>query len=356
MSDSTISSTPSTIGLDLGDTYTHLCMVDEHGEVIEESRFTTSVPSFTRRFEPLQPIRIAIEAGSHSPWISRLLEGFGHDVIVANPRKMRLIYLNDTKNDKVDAEYLARLGRMDPTLLSPIRHRKADTMADRAVIRSRDMLVRTRTRFISHVRSLVKFTGYRVPRASTYIFSQKARLHIPEELQETVMPILDEIERINEQISAYDRQIEKLAREKYPETELLTQVPGVGTLTALTFILTIEDPCRFQKSRHVASFLGLRPRQHASGDRQPQMRITKAGDVLCRKYLVQCAHLILGRNGRDSDLRRWGLKLAERGGKAAKKRAVVAVARKLAIMLHRLWITAEVYEPIGYTDDLKTTA
>jgi transposase len=200
---------------------------------------------------------------------------------------------------------------------------------------------------------MVKFTGHRVPTAWTKKFAVKVRLFIPEELKPALMPILDEIERINEQIRSYERQIEELARTRYPETAVLTQIPGVGLLTALTFMLTVEDPYRFSKSRQVASFLGLRPRQYDSGNRQPQMHITKAGDGLCRKYVVQCANHILGPYGKDCDLRTWGLKLAERGGKAAKKRAIVAVARKLSILMHRLWITGEVYEPIGYTPDLK---
>ena len=356
MNDFSTSSAPATIGLDLGDNHTHLCMVDEQGEVIEESRLSTTKAAYTKRFESLLPTRIAIEAGVHSAWVSRLLDTFGHQVIVANPRKLRLIYLNDTKSDRVDAEYLARLGRMDPTLLAPIQHRQADTMADRALIKSRDLLVRTRTRLINHVRSMVKTTGHRVPTATTSAFAKKARLFITAELKMTLDPMLDEIEGVTAQIKAYEEQIEELARTKYPETELLTQVPSVGVLTALTFVLTIEDPYRFQKSRHVASFIGLRPRQYDSGDRKLQMRITKAGDPLCRKYLVQCAQHMLGYRGKDCDLRRWGLQMAERGGKIAKKRAVVAVARKLAILLHRLWTTAEVYEPLGYTGDLKREA
>jgi len=331
-------------------------MVDECGEIVEESRFTTTIHAFTKKFKSMSPMRIAVEASAHSPWVSRLLESFGHEVIVANPRKLRLIYLNDTKNDRVDAEYLARVGRMDPKMLSPIRHRAADTMADRALFRSRELLVHTRTRMISHVRGLVKTTGKQIPRASTHYFGKKARVFIPLELRQTLMPILDEIERVSDMIDDCDERIAQLAAEKYPETELLTQVPGVGVLTALAFVLTIEDPYRFEKSRQVGSFLGLRPRQRESGARQPQLHITKAGDVLCRTLLVQCANHIIGPLGRDTELRRWGLKLAERGGRAARKRAVIAVARKLAVLLHRLWITAEVYEPFGYTTKYEVTA
>lgn len=165
-------------------------MVNERGEIVEESRLATSTPAFTKRFQRLQPMRIAIEACVHSPWVSRLLEDFGHEVLVANPRRMRLIYMNDTKNDRVDAQYLARIGRMDPTLLSPIQHRGAETMANRSLIKSRDILVRTRTRLILHVRGMVKFTGHRVPTAWTKKFAKKVRLFIPEELRPALMPIL----------------------------------------------------------------------------------------------------------------------------------------------------------------------
>ncbi|MFC1558993.1 IS110 family transposase [Gemmatimonadota bacterium] len=356
MNDTTISSTPSTIGMDLGDRFSHLCIVDVDGEIIEESRLTTSTASFTKRFERIDPIRICIEACVHSPWVSRLLSGFGHEVVVANPRRMRLIYMNDTKNDRVDAEFLARIGRMDPALLSPIRHRGAETMADRSLIKSRDLLVRTRTKMIIHVRGMVKHTGHRVPSAWTKKFAVKVRAFIPAELRPALYPIIDEIEKINEQIRAYEARIEELARTRYPETAVLTQINGVGLLTALTFILTIEDPYRFSKSRQVSSYLGLRPKQYDSGSRQLQMPITKAGDSLCRKYIVQCANHILGPFGKESDLRTWGLKLMERGGKAARKRAIVAVARKLSILMHRLWITGEVYEPVGYGQNLNNVA
>jgi len=154
------------------------------------------------------------------------------------------------------------------------------------------------------------------------------------------------IDELSERIDEYDQVLEHVAEKRYPQTALLTQISGVGTLSAITFVLTIEDPHRFARSRDVGSYLGLRPKQQDSGDRSPQLRITKAGDQYLRKMLVSCAHYIIGPFGPDTDLRRWGLKLCERGGKNAKKRAVVAVARKLAVLLHRLWVTGEVYQPL----------
>jgi transposase len=169
---------------------------------------------------------------------------------------------------------------------------------------------------------------------------------LPAELQQTLEPLMREIESLTEKIHESDVKIEQIARTEYPETELLKQVKGVGTLIALTFVLTVEDRERFQKSRDVGCYLGLRPRRSESGESQPQLRISKEGDIYLRKLLVQGAHYVLGYRGPDTDLKRWGQKLAGRGGKNAKKRAVVAVARKLAVLLHRLWVTAEVYEPL----------
>jgi transposase len=267
-------------------------------------------------------------------------------VLVANPRKLRMIYDSDSKNDRADAETLARVARMDAQLLGAIRHRKEATQVDLAVVRSRDALIKARTQLINHVRGVMKSVGSRLPKSSAPSFHKKAaRGVIPELLKDALTPILETLEKIGEQIKTYDGQIEQLSREKYPETELLTQVNGIGDLTALTYVLTLEDPQRFGRSRTVGSFLGLRPRQGDSGKQQPQLRITKAGDPLLRRLLVNSAHYLLGPFGQDCDLRRWGLELAKRGGKNAKKRAAVAVARKLAVLLHRLWSRGEVYNP-----------
>lgn len=208
---------------------------------------------------------------------------------------------------------------------------------------------------ISHVRSVIKTLGGRVPKCQANIFAERARLRIPSELQETLFPILDLIEMLNAQIEERERRIEELAAIKYPETELLTQVPGVGTITALAFMLTIEDPCRFKSSRSVGSYLGLRPRQKESGDKKPQLGITKEGSSLMRKLLVQSAHVILQDRNPDSDIKRWGKAIAERGGKNATKRAAVAVARKLAVLLHRLWLNGEVYEPFQNSEQVAQT-
>jgi transposase len=218
-----------------------------------------------------------------------------------------------------------------------------------ALIRSREALVSCRTQLVNHVRGAVKSFGARLPKCPARSFHKRASEHIPEALRPALWPILEQIASLTERIRQYDRKLETVCEEHYPETELLRQVEGVGPLTALTFVLSLEDPYRFEKSRSVGAYLGLVPARNQSGDRDPQRRISKEGDELLRKLLVSCAHYILGPFGSDSDLRRHGEKIASRGAKNAKKRAVVAVARKLSVLLHSLWVSAEIYEPLRNT-------
>jgi transposase len=340
----------TTAGLDLGDRYSYLCLIDtQSGEVIEEGRLRTSPEAFARRFASEQPMRIAIEAGTHSPWASRLLEECGHEVLVANARKVRLIYANKRKTDEIDAQNLARLARLDPKLLYPLRHRGEDSQAHMAILRSRQALVGSRTQLVNHVRGAVKSFGGRLPKCPARSFHNKAAEHIPEALRPALGPVLETIRSLTERIHDYDRQLETVSKERYPETKPLRQVEGVGPLTALTFVLTLEDPYRFEKSRSVGAYLGLVPARDQSGGKDPQKRISKEGDEMLRRLLVGNSHYILGPFGSDSDLRRHGEKIASRGGKNAKKRAAVAVARKLSVLLHHLWVTGEVYDPLHNT-------
>ena len=339
-----------TAGLDIGDKYSYLCLIDqESGEVVEEGRLRTNPEAFRRRFASEQPMRIAIEAGTHSPWVSRLLEECGHEVLVANARKLRLIYANKRKTDEMDAENLARLARLDPKLLYPLKHRGQECQAHMAIVHSREALVGTRTQLVNHVRGTVKSFGARLPKCPARSFHKRAKEHIPEALLPALDPILEQIGSLTERIQKYDRKLEEISKESYPETDLLRRVEGIGPLTALTFVLTLEDPHRFEKSRSVGAYLGLVPATDRSGDSDPQKRISKEGDQMLRKLLVSSAHYILGPFGSDSDLRRHGEKIASRGGKNSKKRAAVAVARKLSVLLHRLWVTGEIYDPLYNT-------
>ncbi len=338
--------TATTLGIDLGDRHSWVCTLDEKGHVVSESRVRTKVEALREYFASLAPARVALEAGTHSGWVSRLAEGCGHEVIVANARELRRISHSDRKNDRSDAQLLARLARVDPQLLSPIRHRSAAMQAHMAHLRARDTLVRARCRLINTTRGLVKATGGRLPPCSTAAFARRVAEHVPEDLQAAVAPLIATIDTIDAQIRTYDRQIDGIARKHYPHTAVLQQITGVGPLTALAFILTLADRNRFARSRDVGSYLGLVPRQRDSGDCSPQLPITKAGNAYMRRLLVGCAHYLLGPFGPDCNLRRHGERLMQRGGKNAKKRAVVAVARKLSVLLHRLWVTGELYEPL----------
>jgi transposase len=335
-----------TVGLDLGDRFSCYCVLEEAGEIILEQKLPTTPEAKRRAFEKMPRSRMALETGTHSPWVSRLLTELGHEVIVAHARNVRLIGDSSRKDDRIDARTLARLARIDPELLGPVRHRSAKAQIHLTVIRARATLVSTRTALVNAARGLTKSYGERLRKCGTGQVGRDLASGLSPELRDAVDPLLLEIESLNERIAEYDRRIEQIAKQAHPEVALLKQVKGVGTLIALTYVLTLDDPHRFRRSRDAGCFLGLRPGRRNSGMSEPQMHISKEGDRYLRTLIVQGAHYILGPFGEDSDLRRWGVKLAERGGKNAKKRAVIAVARKLAVLLHKLWVSGEVYEPL----------
>ena len=341
-----ISEQKLTIGFDLGDRSSWYCVLDETGSVLLEQRVSTTPKAMKEVFGGMPRSRIALETGMHSPWVSRLLSELGHEVIVAHARNVRLIGESRKKDDRLDARTLARLARIDPHLLSPVKHRSANAQADLTVIRARAGLVRARTALVNTARGLAKSYGERLRGCNVRNMNPEKAEALSPELQRALEPLLAGIESLSERIREYNEGIEQLAQESYPQVARLKQVKGVGTLIALTFLLTLEDAHRFRKSRDVGCYLGLQPGRRNSGQSEPQMHISKEGDPYLRTLLVQGAHHILGPFGVDSDLRRWGLKLAERGGKSGKKRAIIAVARKLAVLLHRLWVSGEVYEPL----------
>jgi transposase len=211
-------------------------------------------------------------------------------------------------------------------------------------LRVREALVRARTMLVNAARGLAKSHGQRLAKTSTKSFAVRAAADLKPELAVVLEPLFSEIAALSERITAADRAAQRAA-EQNPSAARLMQVPGVGPLTALTFVHTLEDPSRFRRSREVGAYLGLTPRQAQSGSSDPQLSISKAGDVRLRRLLVQCAHRILGPFGRDSSLRRWALQLASRGGAAGRKRAVTALARKLAVVLHRLWVSEQAWRP-----------
>jgi transposase len=332
-----------TVGLDMGDRFSHYCLLNEDGDVIEEGRLQSTEAAFRRHFENEPRLRVALECGTHSPWASRLLKSLGHQTIVANARKIRAITASESKNDRNDAEKLARFAAHDPKLLSPLEHRSSERQVDLNLIHARSILVRARTMIVNALRGLVKSAGGRLPACSTESLAARVATAIPPALAAVATPLIEQIALLNVQIGGLDKQVEKLAA-KYTEIGLLRTVPGVGPIVAAAYVLTLDRP-EAASNRSAGAFLGLRPGQSQSGDSDPQRRISKTGNNCLRSLLVQSAQYILGRFGPDSELRRWGLKLAASGGKRGKKRAIVAVARKLAVILHSMWRSGQRFQP-----------
>jgi transposase len=337
------------IGMDLSDKKSEICeMRRDNGEIIRRTEVANEAGMLTEFFGEYSvpgEVLIAMEAGTHSPWISALLSDMGFNVVIGNPRKLRFIYRSDNKSDRRDAEMLARIARFDIGLFYPITHKSRENQIAMALLKARDALIKNRANLINSVRGILKSLGCRTSPGSAPAFARKIAEEIPEEYRTVVHGSLEAIGRITESIKLYDRQLEELSREKHPETAILRQVGGVGPITALAFALAIEDPGRFRKSRHVACYLGLVPKRDQSGEIDKKLGITKAGNAYLRTLMVQCSQHIMGAFGKDCELRRFGKRIEERGGKAAKKRAVVAVARKLSILLHRLWTDNAEYDP-----------
>ena len=333
-----------TIGLDLGDKVSRTCEIDAAGKMVKTAAVATTPGAFERYFGGRPPCRVVLEVSTHSPWVSRQLKSLGHEVVVANTGEIFSRRRRKRRNDKLDAEFLARQGRADVKLLYPIQHRGVEAQQDLALLRARDQLVQARTQLISHVRGAVKSLGARIGKCDADVFAKRAATQLPEPVRPALAPLLEVIGELTRRIRGVDRQVERM-EEKYPEAVHLQQPVGVGPLTALAYVLTVEDPRRFKHSRAAGPFFGLVPRLDDSSDSSPQLHITKAGDALVRRYLVSAAHYILGPFGPDCDLRRHGQAIAARGGKNASKRAAVAVARKLAVLLHHLWVTNADYDP-----------
>lgn len=347
-----------TAGLDLGDRTTFVWVLDESGAPAWSGTIPTTKRAMEKMFGGRPPMRIVLEAGTHAHWLNWALEALGHEVVMANPRRLELITKNERKSDSRDSRMLADLGHADTSLrvLSPVQPKTVQQIADRGVIVLRRDLVKSRTALVLSVRGVVKAAGYRLPSRTTSSFHKLDLSALPADLAATVSVVMQVIHRLNDQISALKRKIESIGEERYPVTLVLRQVNGVGPITSLLYVLNIGDPRRFARSRDVGAYVGLVPRRRQSGESDPKLRVTKTGDRFLRSMLVQCAHYALGRRGLDSDTKRFGQRIAERGGHHAKQRAVVAMARKLAVLLHRLWVTAEVYEPLRNTNNTAAVA
>ena len=286
-----------TVGVDLGDQWSNYCILDLEGETLAEGQLRTTQEDLAEFFQALNAARVVFEVGTHSPWVQDVICGCGHEVLVANPRLMEGSKRRKRKNDRIDANKLARLGRVDPKSLHPIQHRSQEVRQDLVVLRARDALVAARTELINATRGLVKSMGKRLPKSSSPSFAQKAEEAVPVEIREALLPLLRMAAALSEYIQGYDEKIEKLPREVWTYA-LLRQVKGIGPITALAYVLTLENPDRFVKSRDVGPYLGLVPKQEDSGESQPQLGISKTGDTTLRKLLVGSAHYIWGRSDR----------------------------------------------------------
>jgi transposase len=338
-----------TIGLDLGDRRNAVCVLDNAGQIIAEESQPNTRGSLEQLSERYPKATIAMETGTHSPWVSRLFEERGHPVYVANARKVRAISQSVTKSDEQDARMLARLCRVDPSLLSPIKHRSERCQRDLVQLKVRESLVRARVDLMNSTRFLLKSLGLTVPsQVKATAFVRKLRPLLDDAATALVEPLLQSIDALSAQIKTLEDKLEALTCNQYPDTERLQQIPGVGPITALAYVLTLETPTRFAHNRDVGPYLGLVPRRDQSGTTDKPLPITKAGNTHLRCLLVNCAHYILGPFGPPSALREAGLRIATRGGKSAKKRAVIATARKLAVTMLALWRTGSEYQALTY--------
>lgn len=332
----------ATIGLDLGDKHSRFCVLDATGEIVEEGWIPTTSSAMARKFKHMEPQRIVIETGTHANWVHDLLMSLGFEVVVANARKLRAISANERKCDELDARLLAQLGRSDVRLLHPVHVRPVELRQDMCALRARDLLVEMRTKLFNGSRGLAKTMGKRLSGTAAYLHKKP----LDPLLEPALQPVMAVLGQLTQEIEAFDKKLEQIARTRYPQSKKLSQVPGVGLITSLYFVLAIGDHRRFKDARAVGAYFGLVPRRDQSGGRDPQLSITKCGEPMGRRLLVQCAHCILGTSKKDTDLRRFGLKRSQQGGKGAKKRAVVATARKLTMLLFALLRRDSAYEPL----------
>jgi len=342
------------IALDLGDRKTTLVR-REDGEIVHE-KLVTQREAFTERFADEPPSRVVFEAGSQSPWVAWLLVELGDEPVAVHPRRLLMITRSARKCDRTDGEWLLRLAETDLQILSPVQVRSRHKQTDLVRLRIRENLICMRVQAVLAVRSQAKLFGCALPSGGPVALPKRARETLPADLQLVLQPLLHQIESLTVALRKINAQIERTTKTKYRETAALTQVPNIGALTALTLVLTLQNPDRFTKSREVGPVVGLVPRQRQSGSRDPELRITKQGDGELRRLLVLAAQRFMRNAAPDTDLKRFGLRLAARGGKNAKKRAVVAVARKLAVLLVALWKSGEVYEPLRHAEQTLTPA
>jgi len=342
------SSTKLFIGMDVSEKSIEICALSSKSDMSKNIKIANTPKSVNKFIDGYTGDKsflvFAIETGTHSPWLEELISMKGCKVYVCNARKLRMIWQSDQKSDTRDATMLANMLKFNPKLLYPIKHQKKETRIDLSVIKCRDALVRSRTSMMNCIRGQLRSFGVDTSSLKPYNFSSLAAKIIPNELRCTMDGILAQIKLLELEIRNYDKKIEELCK-KYPVTEKFRNIKGVGPLVSLVFALIISNPERFKRGRHLSSYLGLVPRRYQSGATDRQLSITKAGNCLLRRLLVQSANYIMGPFGQECDLREFGMKIRARGNNIAKKKAKVAVARKLAILMLKLWLSEEEYIP-----------
>lgn len=337
-----MNSTTGFVGCDLGDKTSTLCLLDDAGQVVRRSEVETARAPLVSFFRALPRTQVVMEVGSHSPWVSAAVEAVGHRAIVINSHQFKLLTQSRRKSDVNDAELLARAARADLQLVRPIQHRSESTRSQLAVLRTRDLLVRTRAKLVNHVRGMLKSYGVKCPKGSPPSFATRVKDFVPSELKPALEPILEQLESLTSQLKKLDAQLEDSAAGDVTVARLRS-IPRVGILTALTFKLVIENAKRFKRSRDVGAYLGLTPAQHQSGESDPRLGISKSGDMMMRRLLVQCAQQLLFKNAPDCSLSRAGKLLVKQG--KPRNVAAIAIARKLAALMHLLWVREQDFKP-----------
>jgi transposase len=329
------------IGFDLGKVASQVCIITQDGELIER-RLKTDREHLAKLLGRRPPARILIESSTESEWVARYLEELGHEVIVADPNfaSMYATRSRKVKTDKRDARTLAeacKLGAYRPA------HRTSDQQRHvRAQLAVREAMVRTRSRYISIISTLLRRDGLRIHNSGyTPTFLKRlARLELPEALREEIAPLMLLLQSLNEQIKQADQQLAALAEGDEVLARLRT-VPGVGVITATSFVSTLDDAARFEGAKQARAYLGLVPSERSSGERQHRGHISKAGPARARYMLVEAAWTILRRrSAANAALHDWAAKIMARRGSRV---AVVALARKLAGILYAMWRDATTF-------------
>lgn len=324
------------VGFDLGKRNSQVCVQDENGELLAELRIKTTRDDLTTTFAKFPKAQVLIEASTSSDWVARVLEGIGCDVVVGDPR-FSLMYAQTNKkvkNDKRDARALADARRLKAFRRA---HRKSDAARELSGrIRVRAQLLRMRTKLINLVRAQCEREGVIVPACESKAFDDVVQgIQMEAVLFEVVSPAVVQISSLTKQLDELDKELKAIAS-AHSVARLLQTVHGVGPLTALAFIAAVDDPKRFENARELTSYLGLVPGENNSGDsKRPPHAITKTGDSTARSYLVEAAFSHTNRRAPESHLKSWYAKLTK--DKKSKKRAAVAVARRLARVLWAMW-------------------